>query len=242
MKRPACENPPERPGGRELKRLVAERLGSEDFDAALRYLLRLPARQVVNPLFGLFCDRLPLLRWRAVTAMGAVTAALADRDMESARVIVRRFMWNLNEESGGIGWGCPEALGETLARSPRLADEYQCILFSYLNPRGNFLENPLLQEGVVWGLGRLGHARPGVLGGCGPLIAPFFANPAAPLRGLSAWTAEAAGDPGLLAGLKPLMSDGAVFSMYRDERLAECSVAELAQQAVARIQRGFEGR
>jgi hypothetical protein len=44
--------------------------------------------------------------------MGEVMAHLADKDMESARVIMRRLMWSLNDESGGIGWGAPEAMGE----------------------------------------------------------------------------------------------------------------------------------
>ncbi|MEA3417440.1 MAG: hypothetical protein U9R02_15080 [Thermodesulfobacteriota bacterium] len=53
--------------------------------------------------------------------MGVVVSNLADHDMESARVIMRRLIWNLNDESGGIGWGSPEAMGEIMARNNRLA-------------------------------------------------------------------------------------------------------------------------
>ena len=60
-------------------------------------------------------DRDELIRWRAVSAMGIVTAALADARMDAARVIMRRMMWQLNDESGGIGWGIPEAMGEIMA-------------------------------------------------------------------------------------------------------------------------------
>src|SRR3990172_6418108 len=116
------------PGGRELKRIVASLLASESFPASWESIRHLPGRQVINPLFAGFCDRDSLLRWRSVTAMGLVVSRLADENMESARVVMRRFMWNLNEESGGIGWGCPEALGEGMARSERLADEFGCIL------------------------------------------------------------------------------------------------------------------
>jgi hypothetical protein len=242
MRTPVIATEPARTSGRQLKRRVAQALGGADFGAALEDLLRLPARQVVNPLFGLFCHREPRVRWRAVTAMGAVLAALAEQDMESARVVVRRFMWNLNEESGGIGWGCPEALGESLARSARLSVEYHCILVSYLSPCGNFLDHPALQEGVLWGMGRLAHARPGVLGDCGALLAPFFAAPGAPLRGLAAWTAGAVGDRRLLAGLEPLLADTADFTMYRDERLTRCTVASLARTAVREITARPAGR
>ena len=74
---------------------------------------------------------------------------------------MRRLMWNLNDESGGIGWRArPEAMGEIVARSERLADEYGHILISYLDPDGNYLEHPLLQRGLLWGIGRFAHARP----------------------------------------------------------------------------------
>jgi len=111
------------PTGRELKRIVANLLIAETFPSSLVAISQLPARQVVNPLFAFFCDPDALRRWRAVTAMGRVVSSLAENDMESARVVMRRFMWNLNEESGGIGWGCPEAMGETMARSAPLARE-----------------------------------------------------------------------------------------------------------------------
>jgi hypothetical protein len=146
---------PQPSGGRELKRIVATLLGSERFPASWESIRHLPGRQVVNPLFACFCHRDTLIRWHAVTAMGMVVSRLADENMESARVVMRRFMWNLNEESGGIGWGCPEALGECMARSERLADEYGRILLSYLHPERNFIEHPALQEGVLWGIGRL---------------------------------------------------------------------------------------
>ena len=59
--------------------------------------------------------------------MGALVFSLAEQDMESARVVMRRLMWNLNDESGGIGWGSPEAMGEIMARHSGLAEEYSKI-------------------------------------------------------------------------------------------------------------------
>jgi hypothetical protein len=220
------------PGGRELKRIVASLLGSESFPAAWDSIRHLPGRQVVNPLFACFCHRDPLLRWRAVTAMGLVVSRLADEDMESARVVMRRFMWNLNEESGGIGWGCPEAMGECMALSERLADEYGCILWSYLHPERNFIEHPALQEGVLWGLGRLSHARPATPVGSTELLTPFLGSPAAALRGLAARACGPLSDARLKSLLEKLAADDASFQLYRGERLEVCSVGELAMQAL----------
>ena len=51
------------------------------------------ARRTLNALFGLLYHREPLIRWRTITAIGMVTATLADGDMNGARVFVRRLMW-----------------------------------------------------------------------------------------------------------------------------------------------------
>jgi hypothetical protein len=220
------------PVRRELKRIVASLLGSENFPASWESIRHLPGRQVVNPLFACFCHRDPLLRWRAVTAMGIVVSRLADENIESARVVMRRFMWNLNEESGGIGWGCPEAMGECMARSERLADEYACILFSYLHPERNFIEHPALQEGVLWGIGRLSHARPAMTADCSELLAPFLGSPEAALRGLAAWACGPLADARLTPLLEQLAADRASFLFYHGERLAMRAVGELAGQAL----------
>jgi len=220
------------PTGRELKRIAATHLLSETFPASLEQVCQVPARRVVNPLFSFFCDRNHLLRWRAVTAMGRVVSGLADENIESARVVMRRFMWNLNEESGGIGWGCPEAMGECLARSERLADEYGGILLSYLHPERNFIEHPALQEGVLWGVGRLAHARPAMMADGTELLAPFLESPEAALRGFAAWACGPLADARLTPPLEKLEKDSASFLLYREYRLEACSVGELAAQAL----------
>jgi hypothetical protein len=141
-------------------------------------------------------------------------------------------MWNLNEESGGICWGCPEAMGECMSRSERLADEYGCILWSYLHPARNFIEHPALQQGVLWGLGRLVQARPSMPIDFAELLAPFLGSPEAALRGLAARACGPLADARLTPLLERLAADSASFQLYRGERLEACSVGELAAQAL----------
>jgi hypothetical protein len=122
--------------GRKLKKKILELLGSNDLEKSLDEICQLPARQAVNPLFSFFYSTNELIKWRAITAMGAVVSRLAEQDMESARVVMRRLIWNLNDESGGIGWSSPEAMGEIMARHFRLAEEYAFLLVSYVNEQG----------------------------------------------------------------------------------------------------------
>ena len=69
---------------------------------------------------------------RAAYALGTVMALLYADSPEAAKNVVRRFMWHMNEESGNIGWGIPEAFGQTLAQCRPLADIYRKVLFFYV--------------------------------------------------------------------------------------------------------------
>ena len=95
-------------------------------------IVRRPRRERKSRI-SLTADLDPDRRWRAIRALGwTVTARMYDREPEQARQVVRQLIWNLNEESGGIGWGMPEAFGEILAQQVDLAREYACLLACYL--------------------------------------------------------------------------------------------------------------
>jgi hypothetical protein len=232
---------PEKINGRQLKRNVLQLLRQDNPDRCISELCRLPARQVVNPLFSFLYSMDENVKWSAVAAMGAVVSNLAKTNMESARVIIRRFIWQLNDESGGIGWGCPEAMGDTMARSKLLAEEYGCILISYIRPDGNFLEHKILQRGALWGVGRLAHARPGLLRGCASLLFPFMQSDDAFLRGLALWAVEPLVEQNSVSLVKALSNDNSGLTLYRDGHMAQCSVGQLAREAlVAAKEMAFE--
>lgn len=220
-------------GHRALKARIEQFLVRSDLKSALEILRRIPGRQAVNPLFSLLYSGNEPVRWQAVTAMGVVVGDLAEADMESARVVMRRLMWNLNDESGGIGWGSPEAMGEITAVHDSLAQEFAPILISYINPRGNFLEHDLLQRGSLWGVGRLAHCRP-LLAKPAALYLPAFYQALDPyLRGTAVW----ATGPILDGRLRPLIMrrtcDHAALRLYRHRCMIETTVAELAEAALA---------
>ncbi len=105
-----------------------------------------------------------------------MVAQLAEENMEEGRIMMRRFLWSLNDESGGIGWGAPESMAESMHHHAGLAEEYIHMLLSYTRPDGpelaqdgNFLEHEVLQRGVLWGLNRLCLRRKALLVKKGPL-------------------------------------------------------------------------
>jgi hypothetical protein len=144
-------------------------------------------------------------------------------------------MWNLNDESGGIGWGSPDTFGEILARNRDLAVEYGRILFSYAREDGNYLELPQLQRGLLWGIGRFAAARPELVDPSAVQIRLYLASNDTAVRGFAAWAAgimrieEAAGD------LRRLCHDPGGFPFFNGVSLETRSVAEVAGEALEKV-------
>ncbi len=214
---------------RNLKGTLSALFLKNSPEAALSTICRMPLRKVVNALFPFFYSREPLLFWQAVTAMGAVVSLLAAENMESARVVMRRLMWSLNEESGGIGWGSAEAMGEIMARNDRMADEYACILISYINPCGNFIDNPDLQKGILWAMGRLARERPGRAAGAGAFLSPFLTSSDPVARGLAARAACFLPCDATKPLLIHLTHDNEIIPLFVNGKLCEISIGSLAQ-------------
>lgn len=221
-------------GGRQLKRKVLGLLTYEDFDTALVQLQQLPLKRAINPILGLLCADDELVRWRAVTAAGVVVARLADTDREAARVIIRRLMWSLNEESGGIGWGAPEAMAEIMARDAGLAREFAGILVSYLDPRGNLLEYELLQRGALWGVARLASVAPELVRGAVPHLRGLLSSQDASVRGFAAAALGLLAEGNERGDLDSLLEDHAQVRFYDGTRVVSRTVAALAAEALGR--------
>lgn len=221
------------PKGRRLKKTVLTLLQSDSLETATAALLQMPPRRVINPLFSLLYHTDAIIKWRAVSAMGSVVSHQATHDLQSARIVMRRLMWNLNDESGGIGWGSPEAMGDIMASCPVLAKEYANMLISYIHPHGNFLEHEGLQQGSLWGFGRLAHARPDLLQDAAKLLIPFMKAKDTPRRGLAVWCAGPLSSPEIKAYLESLSHDMSEITLYLDRKLIQKTISAIAKEALA---------
>lgn len=96
----------------KFKEEVKSLLAGEDY-AGLVELASRHGGKTGNILISLAADLDEITRWRAIRGLGLVTARLYLINPEQARRVLRQLIWNLNEESGGIGWGMPEAFGRS---------------------------------------------------------------------------------------------------------------------------------
>ncbi len=137
-----------------------------DYPGFLRNLLDYPPYKVINILFSGLLASDERIKWHSVVGFGVLLDKIAKDDFGKARIVMRRCMWMLNDESGGIGWGVPEAMAEAMVNCYGLAKEYHKIFLSYLfeekDGKDNFLEFLPLRRGGFWGLARLCFRYPTV--------------------------------------------------------------------------------
>jgi hypothetical protein len=115
-------------------------------------------RRVLSYLTALTYDPDPVLSGRAVEAIGVAAARIADDDPEYVRVHLRRQMWLLSDESGGIGWHAPEIMGEILYHRPQLFAEFIPIIISILDMEAEDVVR--FRTGALLALGRLAQVLP----------------------------------------------------------------------------------
>lgn len=222
---------------RKIKKEVLALLAGNDLARAREELGRFDEQGLVNPLFSALYRPEEMLRWHTVTIFGEVLNRLAERDMEAARIVMRRYLWSLNDESGGIGWGAPEAMAEAMYHHDRLCDEYLHMLISYMrqdgpleHQDGNFLELPELQRGVLWGICRLAEKRADLLveKDVVPDLRSYLVSEDPTVRGLAAKALGLLGTGDLADSLRPLLNDERTVRLYQDGQVSVVTVAELA--------------
>jgi len=223
--------------GRETRQRLSALLETDDLHLALHNLRNLPLRRVIRALTASLCEQDEKRKWRAAFLLGPLAADLAGRDMGEARELMRRLMWSLNDESGSIGWGAPEAMAEIMIAHDRLAEEYAHMLVSYMREDGNYLENPLLQRGLLQGVGRLSMARPDLMKrhDAGRPLLPFLESKDRVVQGLAAWCAGILGVHRAKPLLKALVNEETEILLYVDSCFVKRPAGHLAREALDRL-------
>ena len=139
---------------------LARALQNDDGDTLVALARSRPGR-VVRFLTGRLCSADADEKWRAVRALGALArepGVLADARLVD---LLQRFLWALNDESGTMPFGVPEAIGEILAARPDHRASILPILCGMLTEEETF-QTGAVERGIYWALGRdpPGRAHP----------------------------------------------------------------------------------
>lgn len=226
---------------RQLKKEVLTLLQRESLAEIQPHLEKYPAHSLLNPLFIALCHSVERVRWNAVRCFGWLVSGIAEREPEAARIVMRRFLWSLNDESGGIGWGAPEAMAEIMCHSPMLRHEYLHMLISYMREDGdnlfedgNYLELPPLQRGLLWGIGRLcqEHRSEMVEQGIVADVRAYLQSSDIQVVGLALWCLGLLGGAVEADDLQRCKEYKEKIPLFLDNDIKEISIAALARQVL----------
>jgi len=181
-------------------------------------------------LISMAYDKEDAKSWRAMEALGLLAGAASKDRMEVVRDTVRRLLWSMGEESGGIGWSAAEMLGEIIMNSPDGFTDIVPILWS-------FKDEDMFRSGIVWAMGRIGLARRDlVLFVSGPVM-NMLTDTDPQVRGCAAWTLGIIGDKTASADLKALAGDACEINFYTGGVLLKKKVGEIAAESLNKLEK-----
>lgn len=219
-----------------LKQSIQHALDSNDLNAIVA--LAKEHRRVLALLIRSAYDKETLAGWRAIKAVGLVARELIKTDFEFLREAVRKLLWSLSDESGGIGWSAPEILGEIVSADPqRFADIIPLIARVY------GIEEDVFRPGVVCALGRIAGVSPELVMSHRGIIfsALSGSDPLARVYAIKAikniWKHETRNNRSIIKGLiKGLTSDRREVYIYYNDGFLRIEVGEEANIALSELQ------
>ena len=141
------------PTQQQMKQAAVAALEDNDVEAIMA--LARQNKKIISVLVRLAYDKETVLSWRAISAVGRVATLFVRNDYEFLRETIRKLLWSLSDESGGIGWSAPEMLGEIVSADPqRMADVVPLIAEIYS------IEEKVFRPGVLYALKRIAESRP----------------------------------------------------------------------------------
>ncbi|NTU42618.1 MAG: HEAT repeat domain-containing protein [Nitrospirales bacterium] len=185
-------------------------------------------KAVLRTLVSLAYNKDEVLSWRAIEAMGRVAEALNPVRLDAVRDSIRRLLWSMGEESGGIGWTSAEMLGEIIRSNPETFSDIIPIVWS-------FREEENFRAGTIRAMGRVAEKRRDLAVFVSRDLREMFADKNPEVRGNAAWTAGILGTASLKEGVASLLGDEETLLFYLNGELHTVTVGALAREALEKM-------
>ncbi|MCX8026611.1 MAG: hypothetical protein N3A62_01980 [Thermodesulfovibrionales bacterium] len=111
---------------------------------------------IIRRLISLSYDKDTVLSWRAIESLGIVAGEISKTRQDVVRDTIRRLLWYMTEESGGIGWSSPEIIGEIIRSSPDAQGDIIPILWSQRSEE-------MFRAGVMRAMWRISEIDPNLV-------------------------------------------------------------------------------
>jgi len=206
-----------------IAKLLGQGLYYEVVNAAKR------DKGVIRRLISSTYDKEDVLSWRAIETIGLIAGVLSRSGrIEVVRDTIRRLLWSMREESGGIGWSAAEMLGEIIRNSPNEHPDIIPIVWS-------FKDEEMFRAGVIWAMGRIATVRPDLINFISADLRPMLTDKNPIVKGYAAWVFGILGEKDTLEDIKNLSNDDSLIDFYQDGELIKSTVGEVAKEAINKL-------
>lgn len=170
-----------------------------------------------------------IVRWRAIDMIGRLASVHANEEDEVYRNLIRRFIWQMCEESANVPWASSEVIGSIIGRVP--GAQYQEFIGPLFYHAGL---NEICQPGLFWAVGMMEeHHRDDVMTFF-PEILPRLLQDEADMRAFGAWSLTLLPTPEAVPYLEALFDDTREVPIYENGALHVRRVSDLAKLAYER--------
>jgi hypothetical protein len=187
-------------------------------------------RRCMSHLVRLAYDKETLTGWRSIKAIGLAAKAIVNEEYAFLREMIRKLLWSLSDESGGIGWSAPEIIGEIICSDPDRFQDIIPIISAVYD-----IEEEVFRAGILYALSLIAEERPDLvlpqkdiairaLNDKNPLVRYFGLEIISKIKsGMGKNDIEVAD-----AGIKKLVADRSEVWVYKDNGFLSIQIAETA--------------
>ena len=215
---------------RQLKETLRELLDERRLEEIAEMAVR--RKRVLGSLVSLTYDADPRISLRAVEAVGVAASLVAEDVPDQARELLRRLLWLMSEESGGVCWRAPEAMAEIVRHKPEMFADYIPIVVSLIV---SLEEEDLahFRAGTLRAIGLLAAVAGDHVQEVTPAVTSALIDSDPQVRGMAVWCLSEVGLAELLADRPELLSDEGPVDLYEDGLLSRTTVSHLVERALS---------
>jgi hypothetical protein len=188
--------------------------------------------RTISTLITLTYSDDPLIRWRAIDAIGRCAEDLSADRPEIFRNYLRRLFWMMSDEAGAVAPHAPEAIGEIIHSNPEEFLEFIPLTISLLNLEPE--DRPLFLPGILYALGLIGEAVPGSVEGGLEDIEKSLLDPDSQVRAMAVRCLDRIQAYAVLLRYPELARDDGRSQIYFKEQILSTTVDRIYSEAFMR--------
>jgi hypothetical protein len=186
-------------------------------------------KRILRELQRLLYSSDRLVRLRTAEILGKTCAVIARKNPGTVSDFLQKLLTAVSNP-GSSSWGAIDSIGEIISSSPDLLIGYLPALFP-------LLEDNDFRNGALRAIGLTATVRPDLVRKTIFRLLPFLNHSDPETRGYSAWIFGSLGVPEAKAHLERLLGDNHQLQMYRDGRLENKTVGQIAAEALEKIEK-----